>query len=285
MAAQPIPDQLVNITEKELKNIKLRDSSELFIKMQPIVYRANRFANQHLPVGKFVGSLESAEAYQNQANAEGIQENPHLGRYEMPQGYYMILNSATRIDQFNAFFARLLAARQQDRTDIINLHILLRVACGMSKESTQASIIEGYSQADLDNLKAVLLQRHVRVIDARVFDMNRRDLKPTRISLYKIDQYMAQLASTYLSGEQEVLPGKIRHVCGIITSCRNVGESVQGTNAMIFQYPGSVAVPGELITLVPLNVGPNGGKRSRKSRQRTRKHMQKSRKRIKRRTL
>ena len=257
-ALQNIPAQPLNqvsITDAELKRIKSRAPTELFVQMRPVVYRANRYQNQRLDVGKFVGSLESAQAYQNQVNHKGQYENPFLATYEMPQGYYMILNSVQRIDRLNEFFMRLLNRRPQDRADIINLHILLRVACGMSIFSTQASFIEGYTLADLDHLKAALQERGVRSVDiAKIFDMESPALKPTRISVYGIDQYMAELAGTYLSGEQEVSPGKRRVICGIITSCRSVNEPVDGTNAMIFANPKSIAVPSEFITLVPLQV-------------------------------
>ncbi len=288
--AAPVPPLL--FTDQEAKKIKQHDNRNLFVKLPIlIVHRANNRKNKPLYQGHFVGSLESARAYNNKIY-------PFLATYQMPEGYYMILNSSTRIDHFNHFFSKLLQNKTNasEIIEIKNLHILLRATCGMSKTSTTAGFIENYTQTDLDNLKTALssVEDLNKIHVDALLDMNKPGLRPTRISVRGIDKYMEKLANRYLIGAQEVRDGVRKILCGIITSCiRTDGkdETLETTNASLYESPKSVAVPSEIMILVnPRFISETkkvadgrgaaeaGGKRTLKSRKRIRKRIRKTRK-------
>ena len=218
------------------------------------VYRANPVANLTCRAGRFIGSLESARSYLQEGRLT------HMGIYRMPPGYYMILNSATRIDQLNAWFATVISRSTPEEIPLIkNLHMLFRAVCGMAKTSTPEGIKEEYTDEDFEFLKQSLRERGINPDNLRFLDMSRPDLKPTRISLREIDQYMAELAVRFIHGRDvNVIPraDKGRPIIGIITSCRSVREPTAGTNATLFANPASVAVPTELITLINLQPEP-----------------------------
>jgi hypothetical protein len=237
-------------TDELAKRMKAENPTALYQGRMLQVYRANPVANLTCRAGRFIGSLESARSYLQEGRLT------HMGVYRMPPGYYMILNSATRIDQLNSWFATLLSRSTPEEIPLIkNLHMLFRAVCGMAKTSTPEGIKEEYTDEDFEFLKQSLRERGINPDNLRFLDMSRPDLKPTRISLREIDQYMAGLAVRFIHGRDVNViprPDKERPIIGIITSCRSVRESTAGTNATLFANPASVAVPTELITLIDL---------------------------------
>jgi hypothetical protein len=241
-------------TDELAKRMKAENPTVLCQGRMLQLYRANPAPNLICRAGRFIGSLESARSYLQEARLT------HMGVYRMPPGYYMILNSATRIDQLNSWFATLISRSIPEEIPLIkNLHMLFRAVCGMAKTSTPEGIKEGYTDEDFEFLKQSLRERGMNPDNLRFLDMSRPDLKPTRISLREIDQYMAGLAVRFIHGRDVNViprPDKERPIIGIITSCRSVGESTTGTNATLFANPASVAVPTELITLIDLQPEP-----------------------------
>ena len=63
-----------------------------------IACRAQAFDELTLNPGKFVGSVESACSYST--NKRGNR----LTAYRIPQGYYLVLNSSDRVEEFDAWF-------------------------------------------------------------------------------------------------------------------------------------------------------------------------------------
>ncbi len=311
------PTSPLRLTQKVIDSIKSGDMN-LFVSFQEMeVYRANGKPNEQVEVQQYVGTLESARAY--------LRDYPYLGTYEMPPGYYMVLDSPSRIIFLDRYFRRLLQSMPdvtaRDKTNIADtkgLHILFRVMCGMGNmavvEQGQNMFTYGYTNNDLEHLLQSCRKSCGDKADTlRALIISNKGT-PTRISIRRIDQYMARAAVRLLVPEvgDPVVeyggttpdgvrhPDKRRRICGIITSCRSVGESIEGTNAKFFKPPHDVAVaaPSELISFLPLQVrreqhfpkveretksngaaaATNGGKRTRRSRKRTRK----SRKHIKR---
>lgn len=304
----------IELTDAFMKqDIKEKNPLHLFVSFpRLLVKRANTNKKQVLHAGQFVGSTESATAYY------GI-KFPYLATYQLPVGHYMILNSVTRRPALDEWFRQLLHEYRKAGPEVITeikiLHILLRMACGMSDTSGHRSIIKGYTEEDFEHIRRRLVERRgngknprTQISDETLarflaLDFPDTNIRPTRISIKAVDTYMSDLVRKYITDARALSEqrDKARPVVGVITSCRSVGEPEKDTNARAASFPvGSVAVPSELIILVPslppiseisfdvpangaaaandAAAATNGGKRTRKSRKRTRK----SRKRIKR---
>lgn len=269
---ESVPDDKIYLTSRMFKKLSvLKDPNEnyhLFTSTRNMVaYRANAMPQWTIRPGNFAGSLESATAYIGS-------KYQYLGRFDLPDGYCMLL-TRHNIKNFNKWFYDLGRSYPDIIRYIKNIHILLRATCGMATQSTQTSFIEEYDLADLDNLKSDILadisdkkgyvpgKNDAQIQSTKnkinsLLDMNRPDLEPTRISIWDIDHYMAELIAKYIANidiyhNDESKRNKPRKLIAIFTSFREIGQPVEGTNATIYQNAAEVAVPEEFISLIYLN--------------------------------
>lgn len=127
----------------------------------------------------------------------------------------MIIDSPLHIDEFNYFFKIVLPSKSIDLyTDNIrpislkirNLHLLLRLLCGMLPAYSTEEILKGYNALDLDNLHRSLIshlpiQTRFKYNDELIeklneeFDMitTSREGTPSRIYAPICETYMTHL--------------------------------------------------------------------------------------------
>lgn len=220
---------------------------KLFLNIHLIAVRSNNRTSTSIRPTMFVGTFESAIDYMGAAY-------PYIASYDM-DGLFMILNSPENIPEFNSFFVDKIRGLEDTTTkdEFIMLHLLLRICCGMANKNKDGIInyTEGYNDDVIETfLKPNLLQQEgIEENNLLFLDDKSPGLEPTRISIRPIDKYMARLANKLLRD----IPIRGLPLKGIITSCREVGETVVGTNASIFgEHAKSVAVPGEFISFVDL---------------------------------
>ena len=203
----------------------------------------------YFPAGKFFGSSESSEWYRTRL-ARRTTESMTTSAVIRLTGVVMVLDAPKRIPEFNIFMQYIrgkitgkIPGTKIPATELElnNLHILLRLICGMMPSYSMENIIDGYTVADLVNLKKSLRQyreqNHGRLSEDTLneeFDMltTPRGGTPTRIYVnICIASYMSYLCIKIIGNAKITYPTgtdtRVK-IVGIIMSNNPSLKSMQG---------------------------------------------------------